>query len=144
MWATKWFMLVYTESVCFPVTVRIWDYFLYKGYDATFTVAITILKHFESKLSTIALFEHPPILCLFVCVCAEYLLTLHFEDLLNFFRSLEYAPIDPALFVKLMQKNKVHEAWLFVRFESLSPTFLYVGENSSHVFPFSGRLQAHC
>ncbi len=49
-YATKWFLLVFLDGFPFPVTVRIWDLFLFKGYDIVYWVGISILRMFESKL----------------------------------------------------------------------------------------------
>lgn len=49
-YATKWFLMIFLDTLPFPVTVRIWDLFLYKGYDVVYTVALGFMKIFERKL----------------------------------------------------------------------------------------------
>jgi hypothetical protein len=41
---TRWFMLIFLNSLSFPVIVRVWDMFLLKGFDFIFSVAFSILK----------------------------------------------------------------------------------------------------
>jgi len=83
-YGTKWFMLVFLDAFPFPVTVRIWDLFLFKGYDIVFTVAIGMFKMFEKKL-----------------------LSLQFDQIMGFFKSLEMMDMDADVFIAFIMKNKV-------------------------------------
>jgi hypothetical protein len=48
-YAMKWFLMIFLDTLPFAVTVRIWDLFLFKGYNITYTIALSIMKMFESK-----------------------------------------------------------------------------------------------
>ncbi len=47
---TKWFMLVFLDAFPFPITVRLWDLYVYRGYDIVFSIAIGLFKMFEREL----------------------------------------------------------------------------------------------
>jgi len=44
MFASQWFMTIFTYNFSFEVVVRIWDVFLYEGTKMLFRVALAILK----------------------------------------------------------------------------------------------------
>jgi len=81
---TKWFMLVFLDAFPFAVTVRIWDLFLYEGYDVVFFIAIGLFKMFEKNL-----------------------LSMQFDQIMGFLKSLESMDIDPDDFISFIMKNKV-------------------------------------
>lgn len=49
MYATSWFMSIFTSSLPFAVTVRIWDMFLCEGWKTLYRVALALLSIFGSK-----------------------------------------------------------------------------------------------
>lgn len=50
MFATEWFVTVFTSSFPFRAVLRIWDIFLLEGQKIVFRVALTLLKESESRL----------------------------------------------------------------------------------------------
>lgn len=65
MFATQWLLTVYTSSFRFDLVTRVWDSFLVEGWKATYRVMLSVLQHWENDL-----------------------LTMSFEEILGFFRSL--------------------------------------------------------
>jgi len=82
---TKWFMLVFLDAFPFSVTVRLWDWFMYRGYDVVYTIAIGLFKMFERKL-----------------------ISLPFDQIMSFFKSMETMDLDPDEFMAFILKHKVH------------------------------------
>jgi len=83
-YATKWFLTVFLDAFPFPITVRIWDLFILKGYDMVYSVALGILKLTERKL-----------------------ISLPFDQIMGYFRSLETADVDEDAFTNFILKNKI-------------------------------------
>jgi len=81
---TKWFMLAFLDAFPFPVTVRLWDVFLYKGYDYVYSISIGLFKMFERNL-----------------------LSLQFDQIMGFFKSLETMDVNPDEFSSFISANKV-------------------------------------
>jgi len=50
MYATKWFMLMFLDTLPWQLVLRIWDVILLEGYDFMFSVAISIMKILEDSL----------------------------------------------------------------------------------------------
>ena len=44
MFATEWFVTIFTSSFPFRAVLRIWDVFLLEGYKIVFRIALTVLK----------------------------------------------------------------------------------------------------
>jgi len=82
--ATRWFLMVYLDSFPFPITIRIWDLFLMKGYDILYTIAIGLMKMFERKL-----------------------LGMPFDQIMTFWKELETLEDDPDDFIPAILKYKV-------------------------------------
>jgi ankyrin repeat protein len=51
MFATQWFITVYTYNMPFSIVLRMWDVFLQEGYAATFVFAIALFKIFEDQIT---------------------------------------------------------------------------------------------
>jgi len=50
---TRWYLLVYINILPFPIVVRIWDLFLYYGFDIVFSVSYSlILMHADRLLKS--------------------------------------------------------------------------------------------
>jgi hypothetical protein len=71
MYASSWFMTVFSADLPFPLAVRIWDVFLYEGMKVVFGVGLALLKFFQDDL-----------------------LKLPFENLLLFLRGLPKEALD--------------------------------------------------
>eukprot|EP00744_Colponema_vietnamica_P009768 GILI01013862.1.p1 GENE.GILI01013862.1~~GILI01013862.1.p1 ORF type:complete len:364 (-),score=76.76 GILI01013862.1:851-1942(-) len=50
MYASQWFITVFTYNFPFDVVVRVWDIFLSEGIKIVFRVALAILKQYHDKL----------------------------------------------------------------------------------------------
>jgi len=71
---------------CFSteVTLRIWDIFLYEGYDILYTLAITVIR--QNK---------------------DYLLKNDLEGIMTFFTKIKEYEVDPEEFVKEIKANRI-------------------------------------
>jgi len=49
-YATKWFLTVFLDTFPFKMTIRLWDLFLYLGYDIVYSICLSIMKWFEKTL----------------------------------------------------------------------------------------------
>eukprot|EP01117_Protostelium_nocturnum_P013269 TRINITY_DN4941_c1_g1_i3.p1 TRINITY_DN4941_c1_g1~~TRINITY_DN4941_c1_g1_i3.p1 ORF type:complete len:1016 (-),score=462.63 TRINITY_DN4941_c1_g1_i3:38-3085(-) len=87
-YATKWFLTVFLDAFPFKITVRLWDLFLYYGYDIVYSITFAIMKWFEKKLM----------------VCS-------FDEILGLFRAFEEMnDIDPDEFVAFIVKHEIKAA----------------------------------
>mmetsp|Transcript_3274 Transcript_3274/g.4510 ORF Transcript_3274/g.4510 Transcript_3274/m.4510 type:complete len:795 (-) Transcript_3274:59-2443(-) len=50
LYGMKWFLLVFLDAFPFSLMVRLWDIFLFKGYDFVFTIGIGLFKFLEKRL----------------------------------------------------------------------------------------------
>lgn len=50
MFATQWFITVYTYNMPFSIVLRMWDVFLQEGYAAAFVFAIALFKIFADQI----------------------------------------------------------------------------------------------
>jgi len=50
MYATQWFITIFLYNLPFPVALRIWDVFLFEGFNFVYCVALGLLKLFEDTL----------------------------------------------------------------------------------------------
>jgi len=81
----KWFMLVFLDCFPFNVTVRVWDLFLLKGYDITYTIALGFIKIHEKRI-----------------------ILGSFDQTITFLRSFENEVIDADQFIVDVRKYKVN------------------------------------
>eukprot|EP00004_Rigifila_ramosa_P028180 TRINITY_DN9482_c0_g1_i1.p1 TRINITY_DN9482_c0_g1~~TRINITY_DN9482_c0_g1_i1.p1 ORF type:complete len:384 (-),score=67.92 TRINITY_DN9482_c0_g1_i1:58-1209(-) len=58
MYATNWFLTVFTYQYPFALVVRIWDVFLNEGYPFVFQVGLALLKLREDNLLRVNALEH--------------------------------------------------------------------------------------
>jgi len=81
---TRWYLLVYINILPFPIVVRIWDLFLYYGFDILFSVSYSlILMH------------------------ADRLLKSGLEGIFQVFKDLEKLTMSPDEFVQFVIKHKI-------------------------------------
>jgi len=90
MYATKWFLNVFLEALPFPVVVRVWDLYMWGGYEVIFNISLALLKLHE-----------------------EQLLKMKFEQILTFLTDfLPKEPIEPdvllAGYKKMCAKTRNH------------------------------------
>jgi len=83
-YAFRWFLLIFLDSLPFNLTLRVWDVFLFKGYDIVYSVALTIIKMFSSEI-----------------------VKLSFENLMSFFKGIEKKNIDEEEFIKQVRENEI-------------------------------------
>ncbi|ERN05822.1 hypothetical protein AMTR_s00006p00260160 [Amborella trichopoda] len=50
MYASQWFITVFTYSFPFPLALRIWDVFLFEGVKIVFKVGLALLRYCENEL----------------------------------------------------------------------------------------------
>jgi len=50
MFATKWFVTVFTSSFPFDVVTRLWDIYLHQGWKIVFRVILALMKNAEAKM----------------------------------------------------------------------------------------------
>lgn len=82
MYASGWFMTVFSADLPLPLAVRIWDILIYEGAQKTvLQVGLELLRHFEDDL-----------------------LKLPFEGLLQFLRRLPEQSLDPDIILLPMVK----------------------------------------
>eukprot|EP01133_Synstelium_polycarpum_P016779 gene16779-19954_t len=86
MYATKWFMTVFSGNVPFPLLIRFWDLVLINGYYVIHTLVIHILRINQESL------------------CKE-----SFEKILQFFSNLDSNGVDTYSFCKGARKHKISE-----------------------------------
>ncbi|EGC32803.1 hypothetical protein DICPUDRAFT_81386 [Dictyostelium purpureum] len=86
MYATKWFLTIFSGNIPFPLLVRFWDLVLLNGYYIVHSLSIHVLRSHQDILS-----KDP------------------FEKILNFFSTLEQSEIDVNNFIKNCKKHKILE-----------------------------------
>ncbi|KAN0007027.1 hypothetical protein ACTFIU_005221 [Dictyostelium citrinum] len=86
MYATKWFLTIFSGNIPFPLLVRFWDLVMLHGYFIVHTLVIHVLRTYESTLG-----KDP------------------FEKILNFFSNLDSIEIDVYSFIKSAKKHKITE-----------------------------------
>ncbi|XP_020702556.1 ecotropic viral integration site 5 protein homolog isoform X2 [Dendrobium catenatum] len=84
MYASQWFITVYSYSFPFPLALRIWDVFLYEGVKIVFQVGLALLT-----------------------VCQNNLLKLAFEKLIHALRNFPEEALDPEKLLPLAFSIKV-------------------------------------
>jgi len=57
LFTTRWFMTLYTQSLCWETVVRVWDVFFLKGIRFIFKVGLAILKLYTPKIIKIRQLE---------------------------------------------------------------------------------------
>ncbi|KAK5583242.1 hypothetical protein RB653_004833 [Dictyostelium firmibasis] len=86
MYATKWFLTIFSGNIPFPLLVRFWDLVMLHGYFIVHTLILHVLRTYESTLA-----KDP------------------FEKILNFFSNLDSIEIDVYSFIKSAKKHKITE-----------------------------------
>lgn len=86
MYASQWFITVYSYSFPFPLTLRIWDVFLFEGVKIVFQVGLALLT-----------------------VCQDDLVKLAFEKLIHALRNFPEEAMDPEKLLSLAFSIKVTE-----------------------------------
>ncbi|EFA85690.1 ankyrin repeat-containing protein [Heterostelium album PN500] len=86
MYATKWFLTVFSGNVPFPLLIRFWDLVLIHGYYVIHTLVIHILR-----------------------INQDTLIKEGFEKILSIFSSLDSNGIDTYSFCKGARKHKISE-----------------------------------
>ncbi|XP_010492449.1 PREDICTED: EVI5-like protein [Camelina sativa] len=84
MYASQWFITVFSYSVPFPSALRIWDVFLAEGVNVVFKVGLALLKY-----------------------CHDDLLKLPFEELMHALRNFPEDAMDPDTLLPLAYSIKV-------------------------------------
>lgn len=84
MYASQWFITVYSYSFPFPLALRIWDVFLYEGVKIVFQVGLALLT-----------------------LCQNDLLKLAFEKLIHALRNFPEEAMDPEKLLPLAFSIKV-------------------------------------
>ncbi|PRP85082.1 hypothetical protein PROFUN_07266 [Planoprotostelium fungivorum] len=84
-YATKWFLTVFLDTFPFKMTIRLWDLFLYMGYDVVYTICLSIMKWFEKML-----------------------MVSNFEEIMMLFRQMEEMhEINVDEFIQFIFKNEI-------------------------------------
>ncbi|OMO88518.1 hypothetical protein CCACVL1_08333 [Corchorus capsularis] len=84
MYASQWFITVFSYSFPFPLALRIWDVFLYEGVKIVFKVGLALLKY-----------------------CHDDLIKLSFEKLIHALRNFPEDAMDPDRLLPLAYSIKV-------------------------------------
>ncbi|CAO2825468.1 unnamed protein product [Amaranthus hypochondriacus] len=84
MYASQWFITVFSYSFPFHLTLRIWDVFLYEGMKVVFRVGLALLKS-----------------------CHDDLVTLPFEKLIHALRNFPEEVMDPDTLLPLAYTIKI-------------------------------------
>ncbi|KAJ7528865.1 hypothetical protein O6H91_15G023600 [Diphasiastrum complanatum] len=84
MYASQWFITVFSYSFPFPLALRIWDVFLYEGVKIIFRVGLALLKY-----------------------CQEDLLKLPFEKLVHALRNFPEDALQPNVLLPMAYSLKV-------------------------------------
>ncbi|XP_022772057.1 EVI5-like protein isoform X3 [Durio zibethinus] len=84
MYASQWFITVFSYSFPFPLALRIWDVFLYEGVKIVFKVGLALLKY-----------------------CHEDLIKLSFEKLIHALRNFPEDAMDPDTLLPMAYSIKV-------------------------------------
>jgi len=89
-YATKWFLTVFLDTFPFKITIRLWDLFLYIGFDVVYSICLSIMRWFEKQL-----------------------MVSNFEEVMMLFRQFEEMhEINVDEFISLVFKNEVKAARL--------------------------------
>ncbi|XP_022759326.1 EVI5-like protein isoform X1 [Durio zibethinus] len=84
MYASQWFITVFSYSLPFPLALRIWDVFLYEGVKIVFKVGLALLKY-----------------------CHNDLIKLSFEKLVHALRNFPEDAMDPDTLLPMAFSIKV-------------------------------------
>ncbi|XWS46427.1 hypothetical protein CRYUN_Cryun14cG0065700 [Craigia yunnanensis] len=84
MYASQWFITVFSYSFPFPLALRIWDVFLYEGVKIVFKVGLALLKY-----------------------CHDDLIKLSFEKLIHALRNFPEDAMDPDTLLPMAYSIKV-------------------------------------
>jgi len=52
IYAMKWYLKLFVDSFPMDVLLRLWDIFLYEGFDILYTISLTLLKQYKGKNKT--------------------------------------------------------------------------------------------
>ncbi|EGG21568.1 ankyrin repeat-containing protein [Cavenderia fasciculata] len=83
IYATKWFIICFLDTLPFSICLRLWDLIFSKGYNIVYSVAITLIKMNERNL-----------------------LDKPFEDCFQVFKSIEDMKLNEDTFIAMVMKNK--------------------------------------
>ncbi|XP_063944081.1 uncharacterized protein LOC108209734 isoform X2 [Daucus carota subsp. sativus] len=86
MYASQWFITVFSYSFPFPLALRIWDVFLYEGVHIVFKVGLALLKY-----------------------CHDDLVKLPFETLIHALRNFPEDAMNPDTLLPMAYSIKVSE-----------------------------------
>eukprot|EP00850_Spirogloea_muscicola_P018504 SM000170S02676 [mRNA] locus=s170:110041:113161:+ [translate_table: standard] len=96
MYASQWFITIFSYSFPFPTLLRIWDVFLHEGMSIVFRVGLALLKH-----------------------CEDDLIRLPFEELIYSLKTFPEDAIDPNRLLPLALSINIKERLKQVRAEYL-------------------------
>ncbi|KAF9625831.1 hypothetical protein IFM89_027377, partial [Coptis chinensis] len=85
MYASQWFITVFSYSFPFNLALRIWDVFLYEGVQIVFQVGLALLKY-----------------------CHDDLIKLPFEKLIHALRNFPDEAMDPDILLPMAYSIKVN------------------------------------
>ncbi|XP_057522286.1 uncharacterized protein LOC130802334 [Amaranthus tricolor] len=94
MYASQWFITVFSYSFPFHLTLRIWDVFLYEGMKVVFRVGLALLKS-----------------------CHDDMVTLPFEKLIHALRNFPEEVMDPDTLLPLAYSIKISKRLEELKFE---------------------------
>ncbi|KAF2075003.1 hypothetical protein CYY_003699 [Polysphondylium violaceum] len=103
IYATKWFIIGYLDSLPFNVSLRIWDLIFVYGYNILYSVAICLLRMFEKQF-----------------------LGKAFENCYEVFRSFETYQFDEDEFINFVIKHKIKSK----KIEAIEKKYVPVGGGS--------------
>ncbi|KAA3471469.1 EVI5-like protein isoform X2 [Gossypium australe] len=84
MYASQWFITVFSYSFPFPLALRIWDVFLFEGVKIVFKVGLALLKY-----------------------CHDDLINLSFEKLIHALRNFPEDAMNPDILLPMAYSIKV-------------------------------------
>eukprot|EP00850_Spirogloea_muscicola_P010256 SM000059S18733 [mRNA] locus=s59:625279:628400:- [translate_table: standard] len=96
MYASQWFITIFSYSFPFPTLLRIWDVFLHEGMSIVFRVGLALLKH-----------------------CEDDLIRLPFEELIYSLKTFPEDALDPNRLLPLAFSINIKERLKQVRAEYL-------------------------
>jgi len=98
-YATRWFMMAFLDIFNFDVTLRLWDLLFMEGYEIVYSVAVCSLRLYE-----------------------ENLIKKSFDQIMDFFRSLETMEVDVDKFISYIVKHRIPSRVIQEAHQSLQPS----------------------
>ncbi|KAJ8775174.1 hypothetical protein K2173_020178 [Erythroxylum novogranatense] len=96
MYASQWFITVFTYSFPFHLAIRIWDLFLYEGVKILFKVGLALLKY-----------------------CQDDLVKLPFEKLIHALRNFPQDAMDPDVLLPMAYSIKKENSVIILNFSMI-------------------------